>query len=198
MTVKNKAFWVGICASPIILILIYVLNSGSTEEKHVQVIESTPTATFDFVPTLPQTPVSDKSFTHISQEDNTKKDIQLTQFSGKPTIVHFWATWCGSCVDEMPELDEFSQKYGDDINVVVIASDQTGGQAAKEFYENKNLKGLKLYIDEHGDLIRSFKIQGLPTTIFVSPTSQELGRVVGPIEWSKDSGKVIHSTLKQS
>lgn len=195
MSLKNRSFWTGVLLSPIILIFLYKVQS-KPESVEVNITESTPIATFDFIPTQPQVPVSDKTFTHISQEDNSKKDIQLTNFSGKPTIVHFWATWCGSCVDEMPELDEFSQKYGEDINVVVIASDQTGGQAAKEFYDNKSLKGLKLYIDERGDLIRSFKIQGLPTTIFVSPTSQELGRVIGPIEWSKDSGKLIHSTMK--
>lgn len=195
MEIPKKIKWIGLGLSPVVLLLFYGLKNMKAPNEAIQQVEPT-AVTFDFIPTKPNAAVTDKAFLHISMADSSRKDIQLQNFLGKPTIVHFWATWCGACVNEMPELDAFAEKYGNDIHVVVIASDQTGGQAAQEFYTNKKLTNLQLYVDHKADLVRFFKIRGLPTTIFINAGNKEIGRIIGPVEWSGESGKIIQETLK--
>lgn len=67
-------------------------------------------------------------------EGNNK---QLSEYFGKPTIMVFWATWCGYCKDELPALEMLKEKYGDSINVLAL----NGGDSAediKDFMEENN------------------------------------------------------------
>src|SRR5690606_32136874 len=50
----------------------------------------------------------------------------LEQYRGRPVLVNWWATWCGPCIREMPELDEFarSQSGAGAVQVVGIALDE--------------------------------------------------------------------------
>lgn len=48
-------------------------------------------------------------------------------------LVNFWATWCGSCVEEFPELIELSRRYGDSgLQLVTVSANQADEQAGVE------------------------------------------------------------------
>jgi thiol-disulfide isomerase/thioredoxin len=42
---------------------------------------------------------------------------------GKVVLVNIWATWCGPCVEEFPDIVELKQKYKDQLEVVFISAD---------------------------------------------------------------------------
>src|SRR5690606_1516814 len=45
-------------------------------------------------------------------------------YAGRPPLVNLWASWCGPCIEEMPELDRFSREQGDNgVQVLGIALD---------------------------------------------------------------------------
>src|SRR5262245_439009 len=52
--------------------------------------------------------------------DLAGNEVSLSQFKGKPVLVHFWATWCGSCRHEMPQLQEISRARPADVVVLGI------------------------------------------------------------------------------
>ena len=60
-----------------------------------------------------------------SFKDFDRKQQALAQFKGKPMVVYFWATWCKSCKQEVPELIALHKKYGGKLHVVGIAIDNT-------------------------------------------------------------------------
>lgn len=60
-----------------------------------------------------------------SFKDFDRKQQSLAQFKGKPMLVYFWATWCKSCKQEVPELIALHKKYGGKLNVIGIAIDNT-------------------------------------------------------------------------
>jgi thiol-disulfide isomerase/thioredoxin len=193
MNLLKKPFWIGVILSPLLYIFLWFLMSKPAQEV-AEPARGTPSILFDFVPKTPRTAVTKASFYEVS-EDGTKKEVTLANFSGKPTIVHFWATWCEPCVGEMPELEKFCHQYGDKMNIVVVAMDQTGGKDSLKFFKEKGLKSLKLYIDEKKELLKSMKVTGLPTTVFVTSDGLEMGHVVGTIQWSESSGEFIRDNL---
>ena len=71
----------------------------------------------------------------VTDLEGNKK--QLSEYFGKPTIMVFWATWCGYCKDELPALEMLREKYGDSINILAL----NGGDSAediKDFMEENN------------------------------------------------------------
>ena len=54
-------------------------------------------------------------------QDLEGKAQSLSQYAGRWVIVNFWATWCGPCIQEIPELMAFAASYSDEVYVVGIA-----------------------------------------------------------------------------
>src|SRR5438132_535577 len=66
----------------------------------------------------------------LSDMDGAK--ISSKEFEGKVVIVDFWATWCQTCVQELPAFAALQDKYGKDGLVVIgIALDELGAQVVK-------------------------------------------------------------------
>ncbi len=63
-------------------------------------------------------------FMSASLPDLTGKPQAIKQWQGKPIVVNYWATWCGPCRQEMPELVELQKKYQGKIQFIGIAIDE--------------------------------------------------------------------------
>ncbi len=48
----------------------------------------------------------------------------LAQYSGKPLLIYFWATWCLPCLKSLPEIVELKKKYPD-LNIIYVSVDQS-------------------------------------------------------------------------
>ena len=63
-----------------------------------------------------------------SLEDMDGFDVSLASFKGKVLLINFWATWCGPCKAEIPDLVRLQATYADDLMVVGISVDDTPEQ----------------------------------------------------------------------
>ena len=61
----------------------------------------------------------------------------LDQYKGKWLIVNYWATWCGTCMKELPELIDFHTNNDVDAVVVGINFEAIEAKDLKEFVDNK-------------------------------------------------------------
>lgn len=198
MLSNRKTFWAGVLLSPLVIAFLWALSHKPGVNTPEQKQKSLSLLSIDFIPSETRPQVSDKKFLKLSVDENAaEQQVSLLDFKGKPVIVHFWATWCGSCVEEMPELDRFSEKYGENVHLVVVAADKTRGKEAREFYQAKGIKNLSIYVDEKNALAISLKVTALPTTIFVSSNGKEMGRILGPIDWIGEAGQLINTHLSK-
>jgi thiol-disulfide isomerase/thioredoxin len=118
-------------------------------------------------------------------KDAEDADVTLAKFSGKVLVVNFWATWCAPCVKEMPTLDALEAKLGGPaFEVVAIAQDREGAKVAKPFAEKNQWKNLDFYTEAGGKFMRESRLNGLPTSLIIDKSGQEVGRVEGELDWA--------------
>ena len=94
-------------------------------------------------------------------------DVSLASFKGKVIIVNFWATWCGPCKVEIPDLVALQEQYRDDLVVLGVSVDDTAEQMrpyAAEYKINYPLlvaKDRQDFQDAYGPL------WGIPVSVIV-------------------------------
>jgi thiol-disulfide isomerase/thioredoxin len=71
-------------------------------------------------------------------EDMAGARIDIAKYAGKPLIINLWATWCGPCRLEMPQLEELAKKYADrGLTIVGISVDDAPDAIRKAAAESK-------------------------------------------------------------
>src|SRR5215831_3886047 len=63
------------------------------------------------------------------------KPISLDEAKGKIVLLNFWATWCGPCRAEIPDLVELQKKYKDQLQIIALATDEDEPSEVKRFAE---------------------------------------------------------------
>lgn len=116
--------------------------------------------------------------------DADGREMQLAEFRGKVLLLNIWATWCGPCRREMPQLDQLQARLGGpDFEIVPLSIDRSGLSVVKAFFDELDLQHLRIFLDQSGTASRDLGVIGLPTTLLVDREGRELGRLVGPTEW---------------
>ena len=65
------------------------------------------------------------------------KSISEKDLEGKITVINVWATWCHSCLEELPELNELAQKYVQDTSVLFLALSDESEEKVKHFLQKR-------------------------------------------------------------
>jgi len=131
-----------------------------------------------------------KGMPAIPYLDEKGASQRLDASKHKLTILHFWATWCGPCVVELPELDKVAAAYKDKgLEVVPLALDGGNMQKIRDFYAAHHITHLSANYDESNTALRAVKAKGLPFTVFINSKGQEIARAKGWIEWDTKASK---------
>ena len=117
-------------------------------------------------------------FTLKSLEGDT---VSLSDYRGQPILVNFWATWCGPCVIELPEMQETYETYRERGFVILAVDVQEGASRVQSFVDARGLT-FPVLLDAEGQVAHSYRIRGLPTSYFVHSDGTILGTQIGPVD----------------
>jgi thiol-disulfide isomerase/thioredoxin len=149
-----------------------------------------PAAAFNFAPSEPK-PVPEITFV-----DGAGKEVNLADFQGEVVVLNLWATWCAPCRHEMPSLDRLQARFGGNgLEVVALSLDRGDVGKVRAFYEELGISSLAIYHDPDGRAGRELGAPGLPTTIVIDRSGQEVGRLLGPAEWDSDEAIAVIEAL---
>ncbi|PIR17275.1 MAG: thioredoxin [Deltaproteobacteria bacterium CG11_big_fil_rev_8_21_14_0_20_49_13] len=118
----------------------------------------------------------------FSLSDLDGKTVRFSDFSGGPLLVHFWATWCNQCVEELPSLSKFSEKFPD-AKVVAISEDEAGSDAVLKFFGNIKPSFLVL-LDPEGHVADKYKSYKVPETYLIDKDGKILHHFIGAVSWT--------------
>lgn len=101
---------------------------------------------------------------------STGKTVSLQQLShGEPIILNAFASWCGPCQQETPELVALAKQYQGKVEVVGINMTSTDNETnARKFVQQYGLPYTVL-LDPEGVFMKDYQVVGLPTTFLLSP-----------------------------
>ena len=101
--------------------------------------------------------------------DRDGNEVHLSDFAGKPIILNFWASWCGPCKSEMPDLEEAYLKYGDEIHFLMVnctdGSRETV-QIASDFIADAGYT-FPVYFDTTYEAAYTYGASSIPLTYFI-------------------------------
>ncbi|MDF1660205.1 MAG: TlpA disulfide reductase family protein, partial [Planctomycetota bacterium] len=119
-----------------------------------------------------------KAFPDFNVKDVDGNDLSLSAHKGKVVLVDFWATWCGPCRSELPELMEIYKKYHDKgFDIIGISLDENE-KRFKSFVKRQEISWPQ-YFDGKGwrnALARRYLIDSLPAAFLIDQNGNILAK----------------------
>ncbi len=149
---------------------------------------------------IPEVPAPD--FTLVDQNGETHT---LSDYQGKTVFLNFWATWCGPCQNEMPEIQALYEKYGSNGGELVVLgvanpksedypyNQDNKTQAEVEQFLREKGYTFPVVMDTTGEVFSAYGISAFPTTFMIDAEGNLFGYVV-----SQMTGEMMESIVQQT
>ena len=150
ITKKQRRTILGLMTAGLIVIAVAVATLGgdSTETEAAAGLPDTPFELFD------------------------GGQATFEDFSGRPLVINFWASWCPACVAELPEFQAAHVEFGDEVTFLGIANADRRAPAL-DLAEQVGLT-YELGDDPNGEVFRELGLIAMPSTIFVTADGEVL------------------------
>ncbi len=164
-------------------------------------IENVKKSTITFKPVTPQEAISSLNKLEFTLKDLEDKDVVSSEVfeENKVTMVNIWATFCGPCIREMPDLQKLHEELNEQgvgvLGIIGDTPDEDNEVAAKKIIETKGVTFINVIPDEtiKNSLIES--IAGYPTSLFVDSEGKIIGKIITGSRTKEEYQEIIVELL---
>lgn len=170
-------------------------DTTTQEVENVEFVDSNVSDETDETDNVDDTELQDiVDFTLVDQNG---VEHTLSEYKGKIVFLNFWATWCGPCRSEMPDIQELYEEYGENTGDVVflgvanpknaeniISQNQEGTVSEITEFLSENGYTYPTVMDLTGSVFYNYGIRSFPTTFMITEDGKVFGYISGAL--SKD------------
>ena len=136
------------------------------------------------------TPFAVEALSEPAPPLRTARQEQPVDPPKRPHLVHFWATWCGPCKEELPHLLAVTES----LDVPLVAVTDEPWPVVEAYFQHSVPDGIVR--DLGGDAAARWGVSGLPDT-FVVRDGQIVGRMGGPRDWQTPEARAFLQQLQE-
>lgn len=127
------------------------------------------------------TPATGNMASDFSWYDSEGKQVSLNSLKGKTVLINFWATWCGPCKEELPDIEAVSKEYASKGFVVIGVSEDRGDGLLHDVSGFAARHGLTYQIVVDNDNIANAygNINAIPTSFLINKDGQIAQKWIG-------------------
>lgn len=118
--------------------------------------------------------------------DINGQTVSLSDFEGQQVIVNFWTSWCGPCLEEMPNFQKFHETYPD---VVLLTINCNPEDSIEEFVTNNGYT-FPVLLDS-GEVQQAYGITGYPETFVINEDGIVVDKIVGSMTYEMMEEKFL-------
>lgn len=126
------------------------------------------------------------------------KKISLSSFKGHPMLLNFWATWCGPCKEEIPQMNQLYKKFKDKGFVILAVSIDEDDADVSDFMKDTPIDFIVLRDGAQKIARSSYKVFGYPFSFIIDRKGIIVKKYLGAIDWmDKDNLREISKYIKK-
>ncbi|EJQ46349.1 hypothetical protein IEE_01848 [Bacillus cereus BAG5X1-1] len=111
-------------------------------------------------------------------------NVKLSDLKGKKVILNFWATWCGPCQKEMPDMETFYKEHKENVEILAInytPSEKGGGEEKVSNFAKEKGITFPILLDKNIDVTTAYKVITIPTSYFIDTKGVIQDKFIGPM-----------------
>jgi cytochrome c biogenesis protein CcmG/thiol:disulfide interchange protein DsbE len=115
----------------------------------------------------------------FSLNDLDKEKMHSIHELNKPVIINFWASWCGPCRQEAPELIRLYEEYKGEVEIYAINLTHSDDiPSVKQFVDEFGLE-FPVLLDETGSVSNAYNVIAIPTTYYIDRDGVVVSKTIG-------------------
>jgi len=111
-------------------------------------------------------------------------EVKLSDYTGKKVMLNFWASWCGPCRSEMPDMEKLHKNEDIVILAVNLADTESSEKNAVNFVEDLGLT-FTILLDEDSSVASLYQIQPIPTTYMIDSNRIVQNKALGALNYEQ-------------
>ncbi|MBN2645162.1 MAG: TlpA family protein disulfide reductase [Desulfuromonadaceae bacterium] len=128
-------------------------------------------------------------------QDLQGQAVRLSDLRGKVVLVHFWATWCPPCRQEMPSMEALYRVLREvGVELLAINVDKEGARAVGPFLQ-QHPHSFPVLLDPDAVVQKAYRVDKFPETFVVDRQGVVVEHVIGAIDWSQPAVERFLRTL---
>jgi thiol-disulfide isomerase/thioredoxin len=115
--------------------------------------------------------------------DTNQNKLNLSELKGSVVFIHFWATWCEPCIDELPSMEILFRRLSTNPRFKLITVLFKDDRKKVLRYMEENGYTFPVYVNPDGSAAKKFGITGVPETFIIDKNGVLRDKMIGPEKW---------------